>query len=134
MKSRLLELGRKGIKKLIDVNKSVIVIYRKPLVDDGMGGLVEDPFGEPVAHSVRCRISHDQVHPPTMQSAPSGFTSDIVRYILIEHNQDIVTDDTFDYNGREYKIGLVDPLEQFGGIIGYQAPLQEAVTVQEAGT
>jgi hypothetical protein len=134
VKSRLLDQARKGIKKLIDVNKSIIIIYRKALVDDGFGGLIPDPFGEPIPHSVRCRISHDQVHAPTMQSAPSGFSSDIVRYILIEHNQDIVVDDVFNYNGREYKIGLVDPLEAFGGIIGYQAPLQEAVTVQEAGT
>lgn len=126
--------ARKGIKKLVNANRTSIIIFRKPLKDDGFDGEIEDPFGVAAAVPVKCRLSHDAIQPEKLGEAPSGFTSDIIRYILVDHNQDVVQDDEFEALDKRWKIGLVDSLYSFSLIIGYQAPLYEAETVPQEGT
>ena len=131
MINRELQQARKGIKKLIAANKIIIIIHRKPLIDDSFGGEIEDIFGIPTGLTVKCRLSHDAFKPMKLGETDTGFTSDIIRYILVDHTQDIVQDDIFEALDKKWKIGLVDTLKSFNGIIGYQAPLFEAETIEE---
>lgn len=126
-----LHQARNGIKKLINANKTIIIIHRKPLTEDGFGGEVEAPFGVPAGITVKCRLSHDSYKPEKLGETSTGFTSDIIRYILVDHNQDIVQDDVFEALNKQWKIGLVDPLYAFEKIIGYQAALYEAADIDE---
>jgi hypothetical protein len=118
-----LNQARRGIKKLIDQNKSSIIISRQAMVDDGFGGLVPDPLGVPTEINVTCRLSHDQIKPGSISESPAGVTSDPIRYILTDHNQDIQENDIFEAIDKTWKIGIVDQLYAFGGLIGKQAPV-----------
>ena len=125
---------RKGFRKLIRSNQTSIIIFRKPLKDDGFDGEVEDPFGESAAFPVWCRLSHDAFKTAEMPEAPSGFASDIIRYISVYYTQDIVQGDEFEARSKRWKIGLIDPLYAYNILFGYQAPLYEAETVLQGGT
>ena len=129
--TRELQQARKGIKKLVNSNRTIIIIHRKPLTGDGFGGEVEDPFGAATGITVKCRLSHDAIAPAQLGEVSSGFTSDPILYILVDNAQDIVQDDIFEALSKKWKIGLVDTLHAHNGIIGYQAPLFEAETIEE---
>ena len=125
----LLKQAREGINRLINENSEIIIIYRKPLIDDGFGGLVEDPHGDPVPHEIKCRIFHESKMPGNFFPAPSGLSTNLSRAILVEHDVIIFDGDLFEAIEKRFKIGAVDPLIKFEGVTGYQAPLTEAVAV-----
>lgn len=126
MNQALLVQKRKGIQDKINKSPEAIIIYRKPMTDNGFGDLVEDPYGTPVPYNVRCRLSHEQEGPQTQINAPSGLSTALVRFILVDHKTTIYENDTFEALGKKFRIGVVDPLKKFNGILGYQAPLYEA--------
>ena len=125
----LLKQARDGIRRLINENPETIIIYRKELKDDGFGGLIEDPFGDETPHTIKCRLSHEKKFPGNLYPSPSGFTTNLSRFILVDHTVTIYEGDLFEAIDKEYRIGAVDPLLKFGGIIGYQAPLIEASVI-----
>jgi hypothetical protein len=53
-------------------------------------------------------------------------STNLQRFILADYQADIKHVDVFEAIGRSWKIGPVDPLKKFGGVIGYQAPLTDA--------
>lgn len=126
---------RKAIQNKIKENPTAIITYSKPMVDDWMGGLVEDPFGTPVAEDTRyVRISHEQgMTVPKNGPVPAGISTNLQRFILSDYQTVITEGETFEAIGKEWRIGPVDPLYASGGIIGYQAPLMEAADLDESG-
>lgn len=122
---RLAQL-RRSYKTLIDRNPTTITIERMPMVDDGFGGEIEDPFGTPEVAAIKCRLSHERAIVPDNNSAPSGLSTNLQRYITVAHDVDIFEGDVFTALEKDWKIGPVDPLVKFGGVYGYQAPLVEA--------
>jgi hypothetical protein len=129
----LLAQARKGIQKLIDENKTTIIIYRKSLIDDGFGGEVEDPSDEGTPITIRCRISHEKEGPEKLNSAPPGLSTNLSRFIMVNYKTLIFENESFedDTIEKSFKIGPVDPLRKFGGTTAYQAPLIEAVKVEQ---
>jgi hypothetical protein len=128
----LLKQARNGLKRLINESPEIILIYRKKLVDDGFNGCVEDPFDSGCPpDEIKCRLSHEQSGPDKLQNAPSGLSTNLLRYITVDHKTTIYEGDTFESEKtrKRYKIGAVDPLIKFGGVYGYQAPLVEAETL-----
>lgn len=121
------------VQRSINESPETIIFWRKPLVDDGCEGLVVDPFGDPVPYTVKCRLSHERKFPGNYDPAAVGFSTNLARFILSNWNNPLIEDDTFEAIGKEFRIGAVDILKKFGGIIGFQAPLIEAVTM-EAGS
>lgn len=129
MNQGLLNQKRKGLQAKININPTAIIIYSKPMVDDGFGGLIENPYGTPIPRNVKCRLSHEQSGPDTEVNAPSGLSTALVRFILTDHNNKIYKDELFEALGKGFRIGAVDELNKYGGVIGYQAPLYEAETI-----
>lgn len=134
MDYRMLDQARRGITKQINENPEAIIVFRKPVTDDGFGGFVEDPHADPVPFSVKCRISKEV-------RGPEGFTPNAVGlstagswFILVDWNTIIYKDDIFEARDRQWRIGSVTQIKQYGGIIAYEAPLIEAETITEAGT
>ncbi len=129
---QMLNQARDSIKKMIADSPENIIIMRKPMVSDGYEGLVIDPSGIPVPHKMIVRLSHEKKFPGNYNTAPAGLSTNLARYITADYETNIYDGDTFDTSfGKEYKIGAVDPLKKFNGVIGYQAPLIEAVTMGE---
>ena len=105
-----------------------ITVLRKTMISDGFDGMVIDPYGTEEPHEFKVRLSHEKKFPGNYNPAPGGLSTNLARFILVDHNTLIYDGDMFESSfGKEYKIGVVDPLIKFNGIIGYQAPLIEAV-------
>jgi hypothetical protein len=126
-----LKQARKGIKFSINESPETGIIYRKSLKSDGFGGLIEDPFGEEEINIIKYRLSHEKKLPGNYEPSPAGFTSNYQRFILVDYETIIYENDVFESEQaqKRYKIGVVDPLIKFGGVIGYQAPLIEAENI-----
>lgn len=126
-----LKQARDGIASKIRENPTTIIILRPPMVDDGFGGAIPDPFGTPTENVYTVRLSHERSQVPENEPVPPGLSTNLQRFILADHLADIRQDDVFDAIGKSWKIGPVDPLYAYGGIKGYQAPLLEAAQVPE---
>ena len=134
MTNRLfLAQARRSVKKLIAESPESIIIQRQPMTDDGFGGQVPDPFGDPTTVNLRVRISHERSQPASLDSTSAGLSTNLQRFIMTDHNADIQKNDVFEALGRSWRVGPVDPLMKFGGVTGYQAPLTDAAET-EGGT
>ena len=127
---QLLKQARKAIIKMIGESPENITIIRKPMVDDGYEGSVIDPYGEEAPHTLKVRLSHEK-KTANYDPASVGLSTNLSRYITTDYETIIYENDTFDseLTQKRFKIGVVDPLIKFNGIIGYQAPLIEAITM-----
>ena len=123
--------AREGIRAQVALSKSTVTVARSRLVDNGFDGTVEDPLNPVTRHRISCRISHERSGPSMLEGAPGGFTTNLSRYILVSHTTDIKMGDIFDWHGKGYEIGPVDPLYYNDMIIGYQAPLKESANADE---
>lgn len=122
----LLKQARDGVKRLIAESPLTKIIYRKALISDGMGGEVEDPYGDPIQYEIKCRIDHERKFPGNLDVASMGFSTNLARFILVDWETTIYINDILEEIGKGFKIGAVDPIKKFGGVIAYQAPLIEA--------
>ena len=121
--------ARRAIAFKIKENPSFITVLRQAMVDDGFGNQVPDPFGTPEEKHFKVRITHERAQPEMAQNSSAGLSTNLQRFIIAGYKDLIQQGDVFGHEatGKVYRIGPVDPLEKFGAIIGYQAPLVEAV-------
>lgn len=124
MNQEILAQARRGIKILINENLSNIIIYSQASISDGFGGMTINPFGTSTPRNVRCRISSERVAEFT--TSPSGFTNAINSFILVDFKTTITKDDTFEYLDKTWKIGIVETIKRFSGIVAYEAIMLEA--------
>jgi hypothetical protein len=129
-----LEQSRRGIQADIDQNPESIIIYRKPMVDGGFDKLVENPFGGETPTPLRVRLSKEARGPEAYSSTSSGLRTSETLYILVNHKTMIYINDEFEARDRNWRIGPVSQIKEFGGIVAYEAPLFEATKVQGAET
>jgi hypothetical protein len=121
--------ARQGIEAQIAINKSTITVMRVAMIDSGMGdgALIPDPYGNQEPKYFTCRITHESKGPDDLATSPAGFSTNLARMILAPYNTGILQGDKFTWQDKSYEIGPVDPLMFGNAIIGYQAPLKEAV-------
>lgn len=122
-----LRQARVMLEKNIDESPSDVILMRSSTIDNGFGELVPNPLDtSPTTTTIRCRIAHDRALPELGQ-APSGLSTNLNRMITTDWATLIVEGDTITESTLgSYRVGPVDPLMKFGGVIGYQAPLTEA--------
>jgi len=128
----LLKQARLGFQKNIDEDRQSIMIYRKGMIADGFGGLMQDPFGAGTPTTIICRICEGRGNPSILTGSPVGLSENLVKYIIVNYKADIQEHDTFDSRGKTYRIGNVETIVNFGGIIGYQAQLIESTEIGAA--
>ena len=119
--------ARAGVSAKIKLDPTSIIVSRLPMLSDGFGGLVQDPTGTPIEYRYTVRISHDSKGPADLSSAPSGFSTNLFRYVLADHKTDLHEGDRIAWQSKTFMVGPVDPLTYLSEVIGYQAPLKEAV-------
>jgi hypothetical protein len=103
----------------------MITLSRRPWIDDGYGEQTLDVDGTPTSHRVKCRIFHERSQIPDDNETPAGISTNLQRAIMTDYKNIIKEHDTFTWIGSEWEIGPVDTVVQFGGTVGYQAPLRE---------
>lgn len=123
----MLMQSRKGMTALINMNPTKVDVYSRSLVSDGFGGYVEDQSAALVkSGSLTVRISHERLIVPDNQEGPSGLSTNLGRYVSSDYKNVLTTGSIIrSFDGKEWKVGVVDPLYAFGGIKGYQATLTE---------
>jgi hypothetical protein len=123
----MLAQERAGLLEVILENPETLILERLPLVDNGHGQMVENPFGTAVQHTITGRISHESRIPLKPDAVPAGLGTNMSRFLLVDWETIIYAEDSIvDYLGKRWCIGLLDPLLAFGEIIGYQAPIMVA--------
>jgi len=117
----LLKQARKGMKALVDEDRQTISIDIP--VDPS------DPWSTPVTKTFSGRISHESSSVPDLGSSTIGLSTNLNRFLSVEYDVDFLVAGALitDKNGKQWKLGSIDPLEKFGGIHGYECPLEEAV-------
>jgi hypothetical protein len=128
MNAARLGQARGGIRAVIAESREAVTVSRARMVDDGYGtgGLVPDPTGARDMFPIVGRISHESGGPGRISPGPAGFSDNLQRYLLVDYRTVIVEGDLFDAQGRSWRIGRVDRMEKFGGVVGFQAHLYEA--------
>ena len=121
--------ARQGIEAQIAINKSTIMVMRVVRIDSGMGdgALIPDPYGNQEPKYFTCRITPESKGPDDLATSHAGFSTNLARMILEPYYTCILQCDKFDWHSKRYEIGPVDPLMFGNSVIGYQAPLKEAV-------
>ena len=118
--NNLLKTARKGFKTVIDQNKQTLSV--------SIPGTSSNPWSTSTSKSFTGRISHER-RMNDLSGSSVGLTTNLSYFLIVDYNINylykgyIITDK----NDKKWKLGAVDPLERFGGIIGYQSPLEEAV-------
>jgi len=114
---------RRGIEKLIDIDREIGTVVRIATVDNGRG--VSIPDGEFKEHKIICRVGYQSGGVWGARQIDSGLTIDKTPFILARFDTDLNKDDTLTWRGRKYTVGVVSRPEEFGGAICTQAPLVE---------
>lgn len=119
--SKLSQL-RDGVKKAIAMNPTTVTYSRKPLVDDGFGGQVQDPFGTPTTGTAIVRISHEKYGVKDDSSTPTGLSTNLTKFVLMDYTVPLNEGDAI----GDWRLGPVDTFSKFGGVYGAQAPLRRS--------
>jgi hypothetical protein len=117
----LLKQARKGFSGLIDENRQSMYI-----LDSADSS---NPWAKKDKLSFSGRISHESSRQaPNLNPSPAGLSTNLQRFLSVEYTVNFLKkgDIIIDKNDKQWKLGPVDPLEKFGGIHGYQAPLEDA--------
>ena len=117
----LLKQARSGFKSLINENRQTITVK---ILDDP-----DDTWSTFTTKTFTGRISHEAAGPFKLQAGTAGLSTNLGRFLQVEYDIDYLVVDQIitDQDGKQWKLGAVDPLSKFKGIHGYQAPLHEAV-------
>ena len=116
-----LKQARKGYKKMIDENRQLLIVT--------IPGDPADPWASSTTRDFTGRIAHERSGPFNLQEGTAGLSTNLSRFLSVEYDVDylkvgqIITD----ADSKDWKLGAIDSLSQFGGIHGYQIPLEEAV-------
>jgi len=129
-----LRQARDMIQGIIDESPVSVIVYRDVFIDNGFDRLVADPFHVGAPQNLRGRISHEKKAVEAVATTSAGLSTALSRYFLTNHKTEIREGEVFEAIGKRWRIGPVDVLRKFGGIVGYQAPLVEAAEVPEVAT
>ena len=125
----MISQARAGIIAQINANQSRLRFIRQSMVDDGFGGQI--PMGDPLKYTAKVRISHESKSVPQLEPKPVGLGTNLARYILADYKTLIQEGDRFNYQGTGWEVGVVDTLSYGSDIVGYQAPIKEAASMED---
>lgn len=118
---------RKGFQDDINISKVLITLKRSPMTTDPItGDQVRDPEGVKTEHENYGRITHERSNPPHNRETPAGLSTNLNRMLMNDWLNMPYEFDVFDWEGKTWEVGPVDPIIKFGGVVGYQSPLKEA--------
>lgn len=116
----MLKQARKGFLKLIneDPQSFTYTVSSDP----------SNPWAPtPTPKTFKGRIAHERSIVNSSQPTPSGASTTLSKFLSYPYTEGSLQKDDIltDAESRKWRIGQPDPLRKFGGIFGYQCPLQE---------
>jgi hypothetical protein len=123
----LLKQKRIAQTELINIMPESMTVNVPVMVSDGFGGTIPDPAGTTDEVTIKYRVFHEQSGPAGLSESPGGLSTNLLRAIMSDWKNDLTAaaNGTITSAGKNYRIGVVDTLQMFGGVFGYQAPLIE---------
>ncbi len=120
----LLKQARQGQKSLVNESPETVT-YRKNNTSNLPIGWAGSDYTD---IDIKVRISHERSVAAENVPTPAGMSTNLQRFMTWTHEIDYlqINDIITDSKGKKWKLGAIDPLEKFGGIYGYQCPLEEA--------
>lgn len=113
---------RQLAERSISRNPTSIVIRRAVDVEDGAGGSYKDKVALP-AQTVRVFMSSMN---QTKDIVGEGGQFQVQRWgLLTSWDADILVDDEFKIDGRQFRVRSISPVRAGGEIVSYQADLEE---------
>lgn len=121
----LVVMRRELTRRAIEQNPEQVALKRTPKVPDGAGGFTD---GEPATlgpQTFRLFISSNRGSRDVSQVG--GQMQINQAGLLAPHDADIRRDDSFERDGRHYKVAKVDPVRLQGEVVSIQCDLEEVV-------
>ena len=125
----MISQARAGIIAQINANQSRLRFIRQSMVDDGFGGQI--PMGDPLKYTAKVRISHESKSVPQLEPKPVGLWNQSCTLYPADYKTLIQEGDRFNYQGTGWEVGVVDTLSYGSDIVGYQAPIKEAASMED---
>jgi hypothetical protein len=119
----MIDQVRRGLKRVIGIDKDIGIITRQVKVNNGRGTLI--PTGETVPHKIVCRVSYQSGGVWQGKQWEGGLTIDTSPFVLASFNADLEKDDLLEWRGKKYTVGVVSRPEIDCGVTCTQAPLVE---------
>ena len=116
-----LEQMRRGMERLIDVDKDIGIITRAVKTDNGRGQLI--PTGENSTHKIICRVGYQSAGVWPEKQWEGGLTIDTTPYVLAYYDANLEKDDVLEWRMKKYTVGVVTRPGIDGGEACTQAPL-----------
>jgi hypothetical protein len=118
-----LEQMRRGMERIIGIDKDIGITTRNVKADNGRGQLI--PTGETVPHQIVCRVSYQSGGVWQGKQWEGGLTIDTSPFVLAAYYADLEQGDLLEWRGKKYTVGVVSRPEIDGGYTCTQAPLVE---------
>jgi hypothetical protein len=117
---QMLKQARKGQSALVNENPQTITTAFRIDTTDTWSATIDKAFTG--------RIAHERRIVPEVSAGTAGMSTNLQRFLTTGYEVDFlqIDDIVTDQNGDKWRLGAIDPLEKFGGIYGYQAPLENA--------
>jgi hypothetical protein len=125
----LWESHYEGIKQLIEINPVLITWERYPLMDNGLGTMIEDTAAAPVTKKAVVRISHQGGGVQDTAVAPTGLTTNLSAYIVMLPHVDLREGEVITAKTgtiRKWRVGVVEDFIIEGHVYKREAPLVRA--------
>lgn len=119
----MLKQARKGFYNLINEDPQSFTYAKSstPEIPVGWHGYISTP------KTFKGRISHERSIVNSSQPTTAGASTTLSKFLSYPYTEGSLQKDDIltDAESRKWRIGQPDPLRKFGGIFGYQCPLQE---------
>lgn len=128
-----LNQARQAILQTIEDNPVELRLSRAPLVDNGAGVMVPDPFGVRTVHEGRGRIAplaYGAQRVAGQEAASAGVGVPDRQFLLEAWDANMQEGDQLEYNGFVWAVEPVVDIYRFGGIVGRQARLKKAEAIE----
>jgi hypothetical protein len=119
----MIDQMRRGLERVIGIDKDIGIITRRIKTDNGRGQLIST--GETVTSKVICRVSYQSGGVWQSKQWEGGLTIDTSPFVLASFDADLEKDDLLEWRGKKYTVGVVSRPEIDGGVTCTQAPLVE---------
>jgi len=128
-----LNQARQGILQTIEDNPVELRLSRAPLVDNGAGVMVPDPYGVRTVRESRGRIAplpYGAQKVAGHEATSAGVGTQDVQFLLGAWDADMQEGDRLGYLDFTWVVGPVVEIYRFGGVVGKQARLQKAEAIE----
>jgi hypothetical protein len=114
---------RRGLARLMNIDADEGTVTRRADAVNGRGEAV--PAGEPLAHTVRCRVSYESGGVWKHGQWEGGSRLDAAPCLFASPDADIREGDSLEWRGKRYAVGPVSMPGLDGGPAALQAKLTE---------